>query len=160
MFERKRRESKTSRKRKKEVRNLQDCILMEKKGTDQNKSENKATESSGNETTNPLYTLLTEKGFEALMSYWTKENETEKLNHEYNLKDLEVINRLDRRDKIFKGVLLDICLIGLVVLSIMEKAVSVAPVLGVIIGLLLKTSSITEYKSGSNNRNDNSNENI
>ena len=96
--------------------------------------------------------MLIEKGAPIVTEYLrttyeSKKHQTEKQT-EYGLQELKSMDLLDRRDKIYKGILLIACIIALGVLAYFEKAQSVAPVLGVIIGLLLKNSSIGEFISG------------
>lgn len=92
---------------------------------------------------------LFDKGGEMLTAYLSINAENQKLEmqkeKEVEIEELNVVNVLDKRDKYFKGILLAICIVALVVLALFEKAQSIAPVIGVVIGLLLKTNSITEF---------------
>ena len=75
-----------------------------------------------------------------------------KLITEFEKQELEVVDKLDKRDKFFKGIILIVCIAGLIATAILEVATSVAPILGVIIGLILKNNAISEYFSGSTKR--------
>ena len=95
---------------------------------------------------------LFDKGGEILKVHLQTNTEKEKYlldkQTEYDKEELKTVDTLDSRDKLFKGVLLSVSIAALGLLAYFEKAQSVAPVLGVVIGLLLKTSSITDFFSG------------
>ena len=63
--------------------------------------------------------------------------------------ELETINKLDRRDKWYKGIMLSICIGALIISAFWDKLQNISPVIGVIIGLLLKSNIISEYYAGS-----------
>ena len=70
-----------------------------------------------------------------------KQNEIEK-------EEMQVAQVLDSRDKVYKAIIITVCILAMSILAYFEKAQSVAPVIGVIIGLVLKSSSITEFFGG------------
>ena len=102
---------------------------------------------------------LFDKGGAMFMSYLKTNAESEKYaiekQTEYETQELKIVDNLDRRDKIFKGLLLVLSIFSLGLLAYFEKAQSIAPVIGVVIGLLLKTSSITEFFAGGKKKNNN-----
>lgn len=67
---------------------------------------------------------------------------------EFEKLELASVERLDRRDKIFKFLVILVCILSLSILAWKEKSSSVAPVIGVVIGLVLQGNVITEYFSG------------
>lgn len=56
-----------------------------------------------------------------------------------------IINKMDHRDKWYKGATILLCLIALVVVSFFDKLQGVSPIIGVIIGLVLKSNSINDF---------------
>lgn len=106
--------------------------------------------------------LLFDKGGEIFTKYNEIVSENEKFliekNNIYQLEELKVVNMLDRRDKIFKGILIIVCIFLLCLLAYYEKAQSIAPVIGVIIGLLFKSNSLSDYFSSNKKKNISENE--
>ena len=103
--------------------------------------------------TNPqdkfLETLI-DKGGQIFMTYAQMSAESEKYNLDKNVElekeELVVINKLDTKDKIYKGVMIGICVLALILSALfIEKAEVVIPVLSLIIGLLFKSNSLSEY---------------
>ena len=106
--------------------------------------------------------LLFDKGGEIFTKYNEIVSENEKFliekNNIYQLEELKVVNMLVRRDKIFKGILIIVCIFLLCLLAYYEKAQSIAPVIGVIIGLLFKSNSLSDYFSSNKKKNISENE--
>ena len=78
--------------------------------------------------------------------------------HKYSLdketeiqkEELKIINKLDTKEKLFKGLLITFCIITLVIASFyLEKAQGIIPVLSLIIGLLFKSSTLSDFFSHS-----------
>ncbi|MBX7156445.1 MAG: hypothetical protein K1X91_15930 [Bacteriodetes bacterium] len=63
------------------------------------------------------------------------------------LETLKILDQLDKRDKWYKAIMIVLCVGALSILGYFDKAQQLSPVIGVIIGLLLKSSSITEFLS-------------
>lgn len=61
---------------------------------------------------------------------------------------LMALNKLDNRDKWYKGLVILACLIAMSVCAFIDKLQGLSPVIGVIIGLVLKTNSISEFLTG------------
>lgn len=98
-----------------------------------------------------LETLI-EKGGEVLMGYTQMNQETQKYSidrqAEIEKKELEIVDKFDKRDKIYKGVLIGICILALILSAMfIKKAEVVIPVLTLIIGLLFKTNSLSDFRS-------------
>jgi hypothetical protein len=88
-----------------------------------------------------------------IISEWLKsQNTSSKIELEkatdFEKQELESIKVLDRRDKLFKFSIIFICIGALTFLAIYDRASSIAPVIGVIIGLVLQANVISEYFSG------------
>jgi len=64
-------------------------------------------------------------------------------------KELVTVGILDRRDKIYKAIIILACIAALSILAVFDKASAIAPVIGVIIGLILKNNIVSEYFTGS-----------
>ena len=67
--------------------------------------------------------------------------------------ELDMLNRIDKRDKIYKALIIALCLIALIIVAFIDKLQGISPIIGVIIGLVLKSNSISEYFSASRNTN-------
>lgn len=78
----------------------------------------------------------------------SEKQEIELIN-EFEKQELDVVNELDKRDKLYKGGLLICCLILMGVLAFLDKASTVLPIIGVVIGLVLQSDSVSKYFSGS-----------
>lgn len=109
------------------------------------------------EATSDPQTILVSKGIEIVgkiyESYLQRQIESKKqhleLNSSFEKEELTTVNNLDKRDKIYKGIMLFICISALSILAVYDKASSVAPVIGVVIGLVLQNNIITDYFTGS-----------
>lgn len=67
---------------------------------------------------------------------------------ELEKEEMKVIDKLDTKEKIYKGILLVICLTALVLSALyIEKAEVVIPVLSLIIGLLFKSNTLSDFFS-------------
>jgi hypothetical protein len=71
---------------------------------------------------------------------------------EYQKHELDTLNQLDRRDKWYKGLSLALCLIALAFVAYFDKLQGVGSVIGVIIGALLRTDSITAFFAGAKSK--------
>ena len=80
-----------------------------------------------------------------------KSEEQDRANERSSQEDLEklkLIDKLDTKDKLFKGVLIVICITALLlVTAFIEGSEGVIPVLSLIIGLLFKNSSLSDFLS-------------
>lgn len=95
---------------------------------------------------------LVEKGGELLIQYArvTAENQRYEADKEMEFKkeELRVIDKLDYREKLYKGLLIGLCIIILFITPIfVEKAEIIIPVLSLIIGLLFKSSALSDFFS-------------
>jgi len=71
---------------------------------------------------------------------------------EFEKEELKMINKLDSKEKIYKGVLIAICILSLLIAAFfIEKAEVIIPVLSLIIGLLFKSNALSEYYSKGKN---------
>lgn len=100
---------------------------------------------------NLLKTIM-EGGIPLVAEYMKMSNEAERYNAdidaELEKEELKIINKLDTKEKIYKGILLTICLSALIVCAIFyEKVGVIIPVLSLIIGLLFRTNSLSDYFS-------------
>lgn len=102
---------------------------------------------------NRLIDTVADKGLEMFSIWIENQSKNEKqeieLMNEFEKQELNVVSNLDKRDKIFKGTIVGTCLILMGVLGYYEKAGSILPLIGVIIGLVLQSDSISKYFSGS-----------
>ncbi len=80
-----------------------------------------------------------------------KSEEQDRANERSSQEDFEklkLIDKLDTKDKLFKGVLIIICITALLlVTALIEDSEGVIPVLSLIIGLLFKNSSLSDFLS-------------
>ncbi|GAA3579678.1 hypothetical protein [Snuella lapsa] len=109
-----------------------------------------------------LETLI-EKGGQVLMGYTQMSQETQKYSidrqSEIEKEELKTANKFDIRDKIYKGILIVVCIISLILSDLfIEKAEVVIPVLTLIIGLLFKTNSLSDFRSLTKDKYDKNNE--
>jgi len=93
---------------------------------------------------------LFEKGGEIMLQYTKMNSETQKFEleklSEIDKQELNIINKIDTKEKLYKGVLITITIVTLVIVSIyVEKAQMIIPVISLIMGLLLKTNSVTDF---------------
>lgn len=101
---------------------------------------------------------LFDKGGQMLIEYSKMSAETQKYTvdkqTEIDKEELIVINKLDTKEKIYKGSLIGLCVIALVLSALfIPKAEVVIPVLSLIIGLLFKSSSLSDFFTHSKNKN-------
>lgn len=109
-----------------------------------------------------LETLI-EKGGQVLMGYTQMNQETQKYSierqSEIEKEELKIVNKFDIRDKIYKGTLIGVCIVALILSAMfIEKAEVVIPVLTLIIGLLFKTNSLSDFRSLTKDKYDKNNE--
>ena len=74
--------------------------------------------------------------------------DSEQMKYDFELEQtkLKSIEQLDKREKNFKLVLLSLCIIALVIsIAFLEKSEIIVPVISLIIGLLFKSNSFSEY---------------
>jgi len=105
---------------------------------------------------------LFDKGGEIMLQFTKMNSETQKFElekiSEIEKQELDIINKIDSKEKIYKGILITFTIITLVVVSIyVEKAQMIVPVISLIIGLLFKTNSVTDFIAF-RNKNKNKNE--
>lgn len=96
--------------------------------------------------------ILFDKGGEIFKEFTKMSSETQKhvSDQELALKkeELIVITKLDTKEKIYKGILIIICISALVLSALfIEKAEAIIPVLSLIIGLLFKANSLSDFFS-------------
>tara|TARA_B100000508_G_C11465630_1_gene282067 strand:- start:15881 stop:16339 length:459 start_codon:yes stop_codon:yes gene_type:complete len=95
---------------------------------------------------------LFDKGGEILIDYTKMNSETQKYEidkaSEIEKAELTTINKLDTKEKIYKGILIGICLVALVVIPIyIKESQMIIPVLSLVVGLLFKSNSVTDFIS-------------
>jgi hypothetical protein len=95
---------------------------------------------------------LFDKGGEIFIEYTKMSSETQKYEidkaSEIEKAELTTINKLDTKEKIYKGILIGICLIALVVIPIyIKESQMIIPVLSLVVGLLFKSNSVTDFIS-------------
>lgn len=72
---------------------------------------------------------------------------------ELEKEELKAINKLDTKEKLYKGTLIIVCISALILSAIfIEKAEVVIPVLSLIIGLLFKSNSLSDFFSHKKNK--------
>lgn len=65
---------------------------------------------------------------------------------EAHKEELRVINKLDTKEKIYKGVLIGICIATLIVASLyVDNSQAIIPVISLIIGLLFKNNTLNDF---------------
>lgn len=101
---------------------------------------------------------LFDKGGQMLIEYSKMSAETQKYSVDKQIEiekeELIVINKLDTKEKIYKGSLIGLCVVSLVLSALfIPKAEFVIPVLSLIIGLLFKSSSLSDFLAHSKNKN-------
>ena len=82
--------------------------------------------------------------------------DSEQMKYEFELEQtkLKSIEQLDKREKNFKLVLLSLCIIALVIsVAFLAKSEIIVPVISLIIGLLFKSNSFSEYLKYSSKNN-------
>jgi Na+-transporting methylmalonyl-CoA/oxaloacetate decarboxylase beta subunit len=71
-------------------------------------------------------------------------------NAEIEKDELKIINKLDTKEKVYKGSLIALCVLALLLTALfVPKAEIVIPVLSLIIGLLFKSSTLSDFFSHS-----------
>ncbi len=60
-----------------------------------------------------------------------------------------IINKVDFRDKWYKMIVVSICLVALCLVAYFDKLQGVSPIIGVIIGLVLKSNSMNDFLGAS-----------
>jgi hypothetical protein len=103
--------------------------------------------------------VLFDKGGKLLVEYSKITSETNRYaiekDNEFQKEELKVIDRLDTKEKIYKGVLISLCVLALVLSAMfIPKAEVIIPVLSLIIGLLFKSSSLADFFSHSKGKHD------
>lgn len=112
-------------------------------------SHNEDFQMSGN--TSMLEALI-EKGGHVFLEYGRQKNELEmqrtKLNVKIEEEELRTIDRMDKREKYFQGILLIVCIIALLLtVAFLKNNQAIVAVLSLIIGLLFKSSSVADFMS-------------
>lgn len=97
-----------------------------------------------------LFDTLLEKAAPVVMSFMKMKAEADGVNLsqeiELEKEEMVVIDKLDTKEKYFKGIMLTVCLAALLSATIfLEKAEGIIPVLSLIIGLLFKSNSLADY---------------
>ncbi len=100
---------------------------------------------------------LFDKGGQMLIDYSKMTSETQKYTidkqTEIEKEELIIINKLDTKEKIYKGSLIGLCVMALVLSALfIPKAEVVIPVLSLIIGLLFKSNSLSDFFTHSKNK--------
>lgn len=95
---------------------------------------------------------LIEKGGPFVMEYMKMNAESERYavdkDTELEKEELKIIDKLDTKEKFYKGILLFVCLTALILSALfIEKAEVVIPVLSLIIGLLFKSNTLSDFFS-------------
>lgn len=97
-----------------------------------------------------LIELILEKGGSFYMQ--VQENRTEneielaKIDVDFAREKLALVGKIDAREKIYKGVLISVCIVAVILSAIfVDKSESVIPVLTLIIGLLFKSNSFADF---------------
>jgi hypothetical protein len=93
---------------------------------------------------------LFDKGGEILIEYTKINSEIDKhqidKKSEIEKEELTTIIKLDTKEKIFKGILIGICLLSLIIIPIfIKESQMIIPVLSLVIGLLFKSNSVTDF---------------
>ncbi|XZF15876.1 hypothetical protein ACTHGU_07045 [Chitinophagaceae bacterium MMS25-I14] len=102
-----------------------------------------------------LLNLILEKGGELFLKYSTMKIEEQRdavaKSIEVEKEELKVLNKLDTKEKIYKGILIALCVSAIVFSSwvLPNKAEVITPVITLIIGLLLKSNSLAYFNSHS-----------
>jgi hypothetical protein len=99
-----------------------------------------------------LFQVLLEKGGPLVTEYLkinaqSNQYATDK-SIELEKEELKIIDKLDTKEKYYKGILLVVCLLALIASAyLIERAEMVIPVLSLIIGLLFKSNSLSDFFS-------------
>ncbi len=94
--------------------------------------------------------IIVEKGVPILQEHLksTHDLKTSLLKNELELEkeEMKVIERLDLKEKIYKGILIAICLTALVISAIyIPKSEVIIPIISLVIGLLFRSSSLSDF---------------
>jgi hypothetical protein len=99
---------------------------------------------------------LLKLGSELLDTYLKSKANTERFaaekNAEYQQKELETVERLDLRDKIYKGLMLIFLISALIASTQFGVFDKLAPIISLLIGLLFKNSLISEFFTATKKR--------
>ncbi len=95
---------------------------------------------------------LFDKGENIFLEYRKMKKEADQLDSQITVElekeEMKIIERLDKREKIYKGTLIGVCIISLLISAVfIQKAEVVIPVLSLIIGLLFKSNSLSDFLS-------------
>ena len=95
---------------------------------------------------------LFDKGENIFLEYRKMKKEADQLDSQITVElekeEMKIIERLDKREKIYKGTLIGVCIISLLISAgFIQKAEVVIPVLSLIIGLLFKSNSLSDFLS-------------
>lgn len=96
--------------------------------------------------------MIFDKGTPLLMGYMQLQNEANTAQSEKDCElereEMVIINKLDTKEKVYKGIMIGFCLTALMLASLfLEKAECIIPVLSLIIGLLFKSNSLSDFFS-------------
>jgi len=85
-----------------------------------------------------------------LLKSWGENNTKVKLNTLVHLEktqqnEIELIKILDKREKWFKGILICCSLIALIISANLDLHQSIVPIIAMLIGLLMKSNSISDF---------------
>jgi|GEM_PF-6334014 len=100
---------------------------------------------------------LFDKGGDIFLEYSKLQAEKEKHNsetsNEVEKEELIIIDKLDLRDKVYKGILLCFCITSLLgAIIFIERADVIIPVISLIIGLLFKSNTVNDFFAHTNNK--------
>ena len=95
---------------------------------------------------------LFDKGENIFLEYRKMKKEADQLDSQITVEvekeEMKIIERLDKRENIYKGTLIGVCIISLLISAVfIQKAEVVIPVLSLIIGLLFKSNSLSDFLS-------------
>jgi uncharacterized membrane protein len=95
--------------------------------------------------------IIISEGVKVITNYYSSKNEADKnsleKSIEFEKEELNVIDKMDVREKIFKGILIAICLAALIFVSmyLRDSSQAIIPVISLIIGLLFRSSSMSDF---------------
>jgi hypothetical protein len=93
----------------------------------------------------PLFKDLQEQKMAVQKLQIEKDSETQQA-------EFVVLNKVDARDKYYKVIIVSLCLAALCVVAFIDKLQGVSPIIGVIIGLVLKSNSLQDFRGGSDKK--------
>lgn len=98
-------------------------------------------------------------GIDAFNKYIDKTHEINKYEIKENVKienkKIETAKVLDKREKLFKGYVITICIIVLIVIGFYEKLTGIATIIGVILGAVLSSNSVENFLTKINSNKEN-----